>query len=162
MAKRTYETDRIRVHWNSERCIHTAICLKTLPQVFDVRKRPWIEIEAAEADDIAQAIEKCPTGALSYTRLDEFPGEQPPAETTIVPFPHGPLHIRGKVEIRDTKGNLIEAGNRMTLCRCGHSQNPPFCDLSHRKAGFRSRIAVENPEREQAQSPEDIKPPSKD
>ena len=158
MVKRTYETTHIRVHWNSDRCIHTAICLKTLPEVFDVKRRPWIAINAAEADEIAHAIEQCPTGALTYARLDDTPGEQPPSETTVIPMPNGPLYVRGEVEIRDNKGDLIDTGTRMALCRCGHSQNQPFCDLSHRKAGFRSVPRVDDPQREQAQSPSDIIP----
>lgn len=75
MTKRTYESTQIRVYWNSARCIHTAICLKTLPEVFDVQRRPWIAINAAEADEITHAVEQCPTGALAYERLDDAPGE---------------------------------------------------------------------------------------
>ena len=156
MAKRSYESTQIRVHWNSDRCIHTAICLKALPQVFDVQRRPWIAINAAEADEVAHTVEQCPTGALTYERLDGAPGEQFPSETTITPMPNGPLYVRGEVEIRDKKGNLINTGTRMALCRCGHSKNQPFCDLSHRKAGFRSTPRADNPQREQAQSPSDI------
>ncbi len=40
MAKRTYRTDQIVVHWDSERCVHSGICLGTLPAVFDVERRP--------------------------------------------------------------------------------------------------------------------------
>jgi uncharacterized Fe-S cluster protein YjdI len=158
MAKRDYETTQIRVHWDSDRCIHTAICLKTLPQVFDTRKRPWVTIDAAKADEIADAVEKCPTGALTYERLDGTPGEQLPQETTIIPMPNGPLYVRGKLEVRDRQGNLIDMGTRFALCRCGHSKNQPFCDLSHRKVGFRSVTRVGDPQREQAQSPRDINP----
>ncbi len=156
MVKRTYESTQIRVYWNSDRCIHTAICLKALPGVFDVQRRPWIAINAAEADEIAKAVEQCPTGALTYERLDDAPGEQPPSETTITPLPNGPLIVKGEVEIRDSNGNLFDSGTRMALCRCGHSQNQPFCDLSHRKAGFRNVPRVSDPQREQAQSPSDI------
>jgi uncharacterized Fe-S cluster protein YjdI len=66
--RRTYETDAIRVHWDSARCIHTGVCLRTLPQVFDTSRRPWVDIEAADADAIADAVERCPTGALRYER----------------------------------------------------------------------------------------------
>jgi uncharacterized Fe-S cluster protein YjdI/CDGSH-type Zn-finger protein len=156
MAKRSYETSRIRVHWNAERCIHTAICLTNLPEVFNLKHRPWVDINAAQADLIAATIEKCPSGALTYERLDGEPGEQPPEKTTITPLTNGPLMIQGEVEIRDAQGNLFAKGTRMTLCRCGQSQNHPFCDLSHRKAGFRVRPLAIDPDREQAQSPGDI------
>lgn len=158
MVQRKYETDKIRVLWSSDLCIHTAICLNALPDVFDVQRRPWIDINASAADEVAQAVEMCPTGALTYERLDGAPGEQPPSETTIVPWPNGPLMIRGSTEVRDAKGELFRKGMRMTLCRCGDSQNQPFCDLSHRESRFRSVPRVVNPQRDEAQSPADINP----
>lgn len=156
MARRAYETERIRVHWNSERCIHTAICLNALPEVFDVERRPWVDIEAADADAIAEAVERCPTGALAYERLDGEAGEQPPAKTTIIPWPNGPLMVRGNIEVRDARGNLFDTGMRMTLCRCGHSENQPFCDLSHRRVGFRNVPQAIGTDRREAASPRDI------
>ena len=49
MVERSYRADKITVRWNSELCIHTAVCLNALPQVFDVKARPWIAIEDASA-----------------------------------------------------------------------------------------------------------------
>jgi uncharacterized Fe-S cluster protein YjdI/CDGSH-type Zn-finger protein len=158
MVKRSYRTDEIVVHWNSELCIHTAICLNTLPGVFDVQARPWVTADAAGADEIAYAIERCPTGALTYERTDGAPGEEAPAETTIIPWPNGPLMVRGNVEIRDAKGKLFTAGPRFTLCRCGASKNQPFCDLSHRMIGFLNNPRVVSADRDTAESPQDIDP----
>jgi uncharacterized Fe-S cluster protein YjdI/CDGSH-type Zn-finger protein len=158
MTKRSYATDQIRVLWNSELCIHSAICLNSLPSVFDARRRPWIEIAGSDADSIARAVERCPSGALTYERLDGAPAEQPPDETVVVPWPNGPLLVRGRVEVRDTDGRMFTRGTRMALCRCGNSQNQPFCDLSHRATGFRSHPRVVEPGREAAESPSDISP----
>ncbi len=158
MVKRSYRTDAIVVHWDSDLCIHTAICLNALPHVFDVQASPWITIDADSAEEIARAIEKCPTGALTYERTDGAPGEQPPAETTVIPWPNGPLMVRGNVEIRDARGELFTAGPRFTLCRCGASQNQPFCDLSHRRIEFHNNPRVVSADRETAQSPQDIDP----
>ncbi len=58
MTKRSYETAAIRVHWDSARCIHTGICLRSLPGVFDTSQRPWITVEGAEANEIAGTIEQ--------------------------------------------------------------------------------------------------------
>ena len=41
---REYRTDEIAVYWKPEYCIHTARCLQGLPQVFDVRRRPWVAV----------------------------------------------------------------------------------------------------------------------
>ncbi len=156
MARREYATESIVVRWNSERCIHTAICLNALPAVFDTQRRPWIDASGADAAAIAAAVEKCPTGALIYERTDGAAGEPTPATTTIVPWPNGPLMVRGTVEVRDARGKLFDAGTRMTLCRCGRSGNQPFCDLSHRLAGFRDNPRVIDDGRESADSPSDV------
>lgn len=156
MVKRSYRTDQITVHWNSELCIHTAVCLNTLPQVFNVEARPWIEIDNASADEIAHAVEKCPTGALTYERADGASGEEAPSQTTIIPWPNGPLMVRGDIAVRDARGDLFTAGPRFALCRCGASNNQPFCDLSHRQIGFRNNPRAVSTSREAAQSPKDI------
>jgi CDGSH-type Zn-finger protein/uncharacterized Fe-S cluster protein YjdI len=136
VARRSYETDRIRVQWESRRCIHTAICLRTLPQVFDVHRRPWIDVDAADADQIARAVERCPTGALRYERLDRESGEQPESPTRVIP--NGPLLLRGRLRVETPGGEVIAEETRLALCRCGASANKPFCDNSHIHTRFRS------------------------
>ena len=155
MAERDYRTEGIVVHWDSSRCIHTGICLRSLHNVFNLREQPWVDVQAATADEIAATVEKCPSGALTYTRLDG-PGETPAESTTVVPSPNGPLYVRGNVEVRNAEGELIAAGYRMTLCRCGHSQNQPFCDLSHRDVGFTDSPVVISAHRREAAHPADV------
>lgn len=111
-------------------------CVRGLPQVFDPDARPWVVVDAADADAIAAAVESCPTGALHYRRLDGGPQEQPQAVTTIEPRPNGPLFVRGVVRIRHPDGGLMREDTRLALCRCGASENKPFCDGSHRRIGF--------------------------
>src|SRR5215212_1986233 len=105
--KRTYENDRIRVHWDSARCIHTGICLRALPQVFDVTRRPWVEIDAAEADAVADTVMRCPTGALRYERVDGDGGEQPERPTKVIPIPDGPLLMVGDLQVEGPDGEAI-------------------------------------------------------
>ena len=137
-AQRTYSTDRIAVEWDSTRCIHTARCLRALPAVFDVRRRPWVDVHAADADAIANAVETCPTGALRYRRLDGESGEQPERPTLVVPVDDGPLLLLGDLHVQTPEGETITREYRLTLCRCGGSQNQPFCDNSHLRRRFRS------------------------
>ena len=87
MTKRTYRSDAIAVHWDSDRCIHTGICLQTLPGVFDLDTRPWITVDGATAEQIASAIERGPSGALRYDRLDGAAAEVPDLPATVVPWP---------------------------------------------------------------------------
>ena len=58
----------------------------------------------------------------------------------IIVNPNGSLKIEGEFSIHDQEGNPFDLAGRTTigLCRCGASQNKPFCDGSHRAAGFES------------------------
>jgi CDGSH-type Zn-finger protein len=56
----------------------------------------------------------------------------------ITPAPDGPLLINGPLEIMAGTGRAIERTTKTALCRCGASQNKPYCDGSHRKVGFTS------------------------
>jgi uncharacterized Fe-S cluster protein YjdI len=135
---RVYEGAGIRVGWEPRLCIHTTNCLRFLPQVFDGQTRPWIHPDAAPADAVAYAIERCPSGALTYERTDGGPREDPGETTTVEPRPNGPLFVRGRVQVVDASGEVLRSATRLALCRCGNSQNKPFCDLSHRAAGFQA------------------------
>ncbi len=135
---REYRTDEIAVFWEPAYCIHAAACLMGLPQVFDVEARPWIAIDAASADEIAETVMSCPTGALHFKRLDGGPQEEAPVQTTVRPRPNGPLFQRGRLRVTDEAGNVVREDTRIALCRCGHSANKPFCDATHRRIGFRS------------------------
>jgi len=59
-------------------------------------------------------------------------------ELNIKPVPDGPLLVKGNLEIRTASGRVAWHGEKAALCRCGASQNKPFCDGSHKAAGFRS------------------------
>ena len=133
---KSYEGDGIVIGWEPSLCIHVANCIRALPRVFDPEARPWISTGAATAGELAAAIEKCPTGALTYRRTDGAPQEQAPLPATIQPRTNGPLFVRGEVEVVDLQGNVTREARRMALCRCGHSGNKPYCDLSHRRVGF--------------------------
>jgi CDGSH-type Zn-finger protein len=89
-------------------------------------------------DKIAAVVMTCPTVALHFERVDGGPQEPQPEETSIDARPNGPLHVRGGVRILGPGGNLIREDSRVALCRCGQSENKPFCDGSHRRVGFRT------------------------
>jgi CDGSH-type Zn-finger protein/uncharacterized Fe-S cluster protein YjdI len=133
---RHYADERIDVSYDATRCIHAAVCVHRLPAVFDTARRPWILTSGGDADAIAKVVARCPTGALHATRLDGGPAEDVPADNSIVPMPDGPLYVRGQVQLRSPDGDLTIDDVRLALCRCGQSRNKPFCDNSHRDAGF--------------------------
>ncbi len=137
-VERVYRNDQIAVFWEPKLCIHAGNCFRGLPEVFKPQSRPWVLVDAASADKIAEVVMTCPTGALHFERLDDGPQEPQPNETTIDARPNGPLYVRGQVRITGPGGRLIREDTRVALCRCGHSENKPFCDGSHRRVGFRT------------------------
>ena len=136
-ALREYRTARITVEWRAERCIHSANCIRALPRVFDPRRRPWVDVAAADADEIERAVLRCPTGALQYVRHDGAAQEAPDAPTTLTPIRNGPLYVRGDVEVRGLDGHPIRTGTRVSLCRCGLARQVPFCDNTCRTTRWR-------------------------
>lgn len=48
----------------------------------------------------------------------------------------GPIFVRGGIPVESADGTIYEIRNRMTLCRCGESENKPFCDATHMDIGF--------------------------
>ena len=139
-ATREYASHDIRVQWFASRCIHSAACIRALPVVFDPRRRPWIDVNAAGADAIATAVMLCPTGALHFTRRETDSHQQAPATVTVRAVSKGPYIVTGRVSVTDAIGNVIREDTRMALCRCGQSKHLPFCDNTHRAIGFRSEI----------------------
>jgi uncharacterized Fe-S cluster protein YjdI len=129
---RAYDGDGIRVLWYANRCIHTGECMRALPRVFNSRRRPWIRIERVAADAIAEAVLRCPTGALHFERSDGGKPDEVPGDVTVALVPNGPYFVRGEVEIREEDGTLVRRDSRIALCRCGKSRRVPFCDNSHR------------------------------
>jgi uncharacterized Fe-S cluster protein YjdI len=62
-----YETDQVRVTYDPTLCLHSGICLRTLPAVFDVGYSRWIHAERATPSAVMAAVAKCPSGALRAT-----------------------------------------------------------------------------------------------
>jgi uncharacterized Fe-S cluster protein YjdI len=134
---REYAAPGITVVWNGTRCIHSALCTRGLPAVFDISRRPWIDAGAAEPEQVAEVIRRCPTGALTYRPGPGLAAEEPDDPTVVRVEPNGPLLVRGRVEVRDADGEVVAVEPRVALCRCGASANKPFCDNSHRRIRFR-------------------------
>ena len=66
MAKKEYKGKDITVVWQSKLCTHSANCAKGLANVFKPREKPWIDMEGASEEQIADQVQKCPSGALSF------------------------------------------------------------------------------------------------
>lgn len=74
----------------------------------------------------------------------------------IIIKPNGPLIARGNIRLQDNDGNLLAEGEEFFLCRCGHSGNKPFCDGSHKQAGFVDAAEIHDEKQEPAQGDEGL------
>jgi uncharacterized Fe-S cluster protein YjdI len=135
-----YSNGEVTIVWKPSVCMHSGMCWKEgvgLPEVFDPRKRPWINARGATSAKIVEHVNKCPSGALSYYYNDEQTDvKDVAAETKIEVRPNGPLFVYGNVIITDVNGNETRNSKVTAFCRCGNSQNKPFCDGSHVKHNF--------------------------
>lgn len=143
MAKRDYDQGELIVHWDSGRCIHSANCIRAASKVFRPKERPWIDVNGADAETIAAAVDTCPTGALAYTwhgqegsEADDSAATVPPPDVSVRVTADGPYEVAGSIRILDDDGGVLETTDKAWLCRCGNSKNKPFCDGSHREADF--------------------------
>ena len=131
-----YATDEIVVEWEPGPCYHSENCVRSLPQVFDDSRRPWVKVDAATADEVEAAVALCPSGALRTRRIGAPTAtRQQPLELRA--SADGPLLVSGGVRILDAEGAVLYEGEKAALCRCGGSANKPFCDGSHKKNDFR-------------------------
>ncbi|HRF60143.1 MAG TPA: (4Fe-4S)-binding protein [Fimbriimonadaceae bacterium] len=60
-----YSNGEVTVVWNPALCIHSGRCVRGLPAVFDVKRRPWIDVMASDSESIVRQVGQCPSGALS-------------------------------------------------------------------------------------------------
>ncbi|MFI1843785.1 hypothetical protein ACH439_16870 [Streptomyces microflavus] len=115
-AARSYDGEGITVSFDAHRCLHAAECVRGLP-----------------ADEVADVIHRCPSGALQYHRTDGLPDEIPDVPTHVSLHPDGVLHLRGDLEVATPHGPHHET--RAMLCGCGATGNTPYCDHSGACAG---------------------------
>ena len=132
-----YSNGELTVVWKPQKCIHSGVCVKTLPMVYDPEAKPWINVENASTEELKEQIIKCPSGALSYFMNAEDNQEEETLETKIEILENGPLLVYGTLKVTDKDGNIETKNKTTAFCRCGESNNKPYCDGSHIKADFR-------------------------
>jgi CDGSH-type Zn-finger protein/uncharacterized Fe-S cluster protein YjdI len=124
-------TDQGTLRFDTQRCIHSRRCVLAAPRVFLANvEGAWLHPETTTVHHLVQVASACPSGAITFEPADG-PGEQGPEVNVLRVRENGPYGVRATTEL-EGHGPLIRA----TLCRCGKSRNKPFCDNSHRDAGF--------------------------
>jgi CDGSH-type Zn-finger protein/uncharacterized Fe-S cluster protein YjdI len=124
--------DKLVLRFEAKRCIHSRHCVLGAPRVFLANVQgPWLYPDEMHVEALAHIAQMCPSGAITYQRLDGGPEEPVPDVNELRLRENGPYAVHADVEL-EGHGSLLRA----TLCRCGASQNKPFCDGSHNKAQF--------------------------
>ena len=62
---RVYQLNDLIVEWRPEKCVHCQICVTTLPDVFQLDRRPWVDLSQSSPEKIRETVAMCPDGALS-------------------------------------------------------------------------------------------------
>jgi uncharacterized Fe-S cluster protein YjdI len=140
-----YTNNEVTVVWKPKACIHSTFCWKGLIEVFNPKTRPWIKMDGATTEKIIEQVRQCPSGALSYYLNAEVTTNEPAdkivAESAqimkVEVSPNGPYLIKTECQIVHSDGREEIKNETVALCRCGGSNNKPYCDGTHRKVGFR-------------------------
>ena len=120
------------IRFDGRLCIHSRGCVLAEPTVFKANVQgPWIDPDGASAEELIRTAINCPSGAIRVTRHDGRAQEGAPKVNTVTVRENGPLAIHAEIDLAGER-----VGMRATLCRCGQSNNKPFCDGSHVGAGF--------------------------
>jgi CDGSH-type Zn-finger protein/uncharacterized Fe-S cluster protein YjdI len=127
-----YRGERIVVHFEGDRCIHSRNCVLGNPAVFVPNaKGPWIKPDSASSEAVAALAGACPSGAITFERRDGGDNESAPAVNMARVWENGPLAFHADLAIDGQEHRF-----RATLCRCGASNKKPFCDGSHKAVAF--------------------------
>ncbi len=149
---REYLNKEITVHWKPAKCIHATTCYRELNEVFNPRERPWVKMDGASTEKIIDIVRRCPTDALTYEWnaegkvSDKAPESGPdeadklkeaenhPAEIRIMK--DGAYVVEGDFTMIGSNGQELRQMLMTSFCRCGASEEMPFCDGSHRIEDF--------------------------
>ena len=136
--RKDYVGRKITVHDNRRICSHSAECLRHLESVFSLEERPWINPDRATVESVIDNVRKCPSGALSYSVDGLEHRDQIDRKPVIIVDKNGPYRIEGGIELVGIENWAVGASKEhYTLCRCGASNNKPFCDGMHLSSKFK-------------------------
>lgn len=131
---------QVTVYDNRGICQHSGLCSDRLATAFRADQEPFVAPSAGRMDEIIRAVRDCPSGALSYAidgveareQVDWHGHRDPTIEVTK----DGPYRITGGLPLHDHRGDDLARADgssreHYALCRCGQSQNKPFCSGMH-------------------------------
>jgi CDGSH-type Zn-finger protein len=136
--KKSYVGKNITIHDNRKICSHAAECINNLPSVFRLNQRPDRSRSGNNSNrKIIETIKKCPSGALSYS-IDGIEYRDYDGKPLVKVSKDGPYLVSGGIElIGEVEFPEDVSKEHYTLCRCGTSNNKPFCDGTHNSINFK-------------------------
>ncbi len=145
----TYAGQQVTIFDNRGICQHSGLCTDRLATVFRTGGEPFVAPSGGRLDEITRAVRDCPSGALSFAvdgreardQVDWHGGREQAIEVTK----DGPYRITGGIALTDADGGDVARNSGASLehyavCRCGHSQNKPFCSGMHWYVEFRDPV----------------------
>jgi CDGSH-type Zn-finger protein/truncated hemoglobin YjbI len=145
----TYAGQQLTIYDNRGICQHSGLCTDRLATVFRTAAEPFVAASGGRMDEIIRAVRDCPSGAMSYGidgteargQVDWGGTREPAVEVTK----DGPYRITGGISLAGAAGAPEPraqgaSAEHYALCRCGQSQNKPFCSGMHWYVGFRDPV----------------------
>jgi CDGSH-type Zn-finger protein/truncated hemoglobin YjbI len=145
----TYLGEQVTIFDNRGICQHSGLCSDRLPTAFRTKAEPFVAPSGARMDELVRAVRDCPSGALSLAfdsvEARDLVDWHDSREQAIAVTQDGPYRVTGDVPLTDDTGADMpraEGSSRehYALCRCGHSQNKPFCSGMHWYVGFHDPV----------------------
>jgi CDGSH-type Zn-finger protein/truncated hemoglobin YjbI len=145
----TYQGEQVTIFDNRGICQHSGLCSDRLATAFRPGAEPFVAPSGARMDELIRAIRDCPSGALSLAidnaearDLVDWHGTR---EQAIEITQDGPYRVTGAIPLADASGSDVpravgSSREHYALCRCGHSQNKPFCSGMHWYIEFRDPV----------------------
>jgi CDGSH-type Zn-finger protein/truncated hemoglobin YjbI len=140
-----YDGEQVTVFDNRGVCQHSGLCTDRLNTVFRTQAEPFVAPSGGRMDEIVRAVRDCPSGALGLAldgrdqrALADWHGRR---DQAIEITKDGPYRVTGSIALTGPDGEAVPQGagasrEHYALCRCGHSQNKPFCSGMHWYIGF--------------------------
>jgi CDGSH-type Zn-finger protein/truncated hemoglobin YjbI len=148
----SYPGQELTIFDNRGICQHSGLCTDRLATVFRAGAEPFVAPSGGRLDEIIRAVRDCPSGALSYAlggteardQADWGNEREPAIEVTK----DGPYRITGAIALAGPDGAAVDRAEgasleHYALCRCGQSQNKPFCSGMHWYVNFRDPVPGE-------------------
>jgi uncharacterized Fe-S cluster protein YjdI len=143
--RKDYAGKKITVHDNRRICSHAAECVNTLPSVFRLNARPWIDPEGANIEEIINTIGKCPSGALSYSIDGIEHRDQNERVPMVTVSKDGPYVITGGIELigGDANNNNNDSNNNIQFGDGASKSITLFVVAEHQRTSHFAMVCTE-------------------